>query len=185
MLRRKSRTSSGLLVWRDKGLIKVDGPALFTADNDDSVVFGGFVMAWRPGGPSFMLANGDLEGRLAYSEIASVRFSILIFTDVLDVILVAMNKGVDAFAGFGQVSFLHHRFTVFVIPALWTTIIVLNQEVSVSAVILSQGQWCQTQSQHEDQKQGAQDHDHLFQQRLLPRAKGDVIKAQNRIAKLG
>lgn len=48
--------------WRDKGLIKVDRQALFTADNDDSVVFGGFVMAWRPGGPSFMLANGNLEG---------------------------------------------------------------------------------------------------------------------------
>ena len=54
-----------------------------------------------------------------------------------------------------------------------------------SHFILSQGQWCQTQSQHEDQKQGAQDHHHLFQQRLLPRAKGDVIEAQNRIAKLG
>lgn len=163
----------------------MDGPALFTADNDDSVGFGGFVIAWRPGGPSFMLANGNLEGRLAYSEIASVRFPILIFTDVLDVILVAMNKGVDAFAGFGQVSSLHHRFTVFVIPALWATIIVLGQEVSVSAVILSQSQWGQTQSQHEDPKQGAQDHHHLFQQGLLPRTKGDVIAAQNRIAKLG
>ena len=153
----------------------MDGQALFTADNDDSVVFGGFVMAWRPGGPSFMLANGNLEGRLAYSEIASVRFSILIFTDVLDVILVAMNKGVDVFARFGQVSFLHHHFTVFVIPALWTAIIVLGQEVFVSAVIFSQGQWGQTQSQHEEQKQGAQDLHHLFQQRLLPRAKGDAV----------
>lgn len=65
-----------------------------------------------------MLANGNLKGDCVYSEIASVRFSILIFTDVLDVILVAMNKGVDVFARFGQVSFLHHHFTVFVIPAL-------------------------------------------------------------------
>ena len=100
----------------------MDGQALFTADNDDSVVFGGFVMAWRPGGPSFMLANGNLEGRLAYSEIASVRFSILIFTDVLDVILVAMNKGVGVFAGCSHVLSLHHGITVSVIVACWVRI---------------------------------------------------------------
>ena len=132
-----------------------------------------------------MLANGDLEFRLAYSEIASVRLSISVVTDGLDVILVAMNKGVAVFARSGQASIFHRVKTIFVIPALWFGIVVLGQEVSVSAVILSQGQWCQTQSQHEDQKQGAQDHHHLFQQRLLPRAKGDVIEAQNRIAKLG
>ena len=132
-----------------------------------------------------MLAGGDLEFRLAYSEIASVRLSIPVVTDGLDVITVAMNKGVGIFARSDQVSIFHHAITVSVIPALWVGIVVLVQEVSVSVVILSQGQWGQTQTQHEDQKQRAQDHHHLFQQRLLPRAKGDVIGAQNRIAKLG
>ena len=88
-----------------------------------------------------MLANGDLEGRLAYSEIASVRFSILIFTDVLDVILVAMNKGVAVFARSGQASIFHRVKTIFVIPALWFGIVVLGQEVYVSIVILSRGHW--------------------------------------------
>ena len=87
--------------------------------------------------------------------------------------------------GLVRCRFFHHAITVSVIPAPWVGIEVLVQEVSVSVVILSQGQWGQTQTQHEDQKQRAQDHHHLFQQRLLPRAKGDVIGAQNRIAKLG
>ena len=67
-----------------------------------------------------------VEGRVAYSEIASVRFSILIFTDGLDVILVAMNRGVDIFAGVDRVSAPHHAFTVSVIPALWFGIRVLG-----------------------------------------------------------
>lgn len=45
-----------------------------------------------------MLASGDLEGRLAYSEVFSVRASIR-STDGLDAALAAMDKGVDAFAG--------------------------------------------------------------------------------------
>ena len=98
-----------------------------------------------------MLAGGDLECRPAYSEIASIRLSIPIFTDGLDVFLVAMNKGVGVFARSGQASILHDVITVFVIPALWFGIIVLGQEVSVSVVILIQGQWGQTQTQHEDQ----------------------------------
>lgn len=182
---KKSRASSRLLCWSDKGLLQVGGPVIFTANSNDSVPFCGSVPAWRPGGPSFMLASGDLEGRLAYSEIAFTRFSIRIITDALDVILAAMNKGVDLFAGIGQVSPPHHAFTVSVIPALWLGIIVLGQEVSVSVVFLSQGQWGQTQTQHEDEKQGAQEHHHLFQQKLLPREKGDAVGAQNSIAKLG
>lgn len=60
---------------------------------------GGSVPAGRPGGgPSYILASGDLERRRAYSESFSVRLSILIFTDGLDV-LGAINKGVDVFAG--------------------------------------------------------------------------------------
>ena len=51
-----------------------------------------------------MLAGGDLEFRLAYSEIASVRLSIPVVTDGLDVITFAMNKGVGVFARSGQVS---------------------------------------------------------------------------------
>ena len=175
MQRRKSRASSGLVAWSDKGLIQVDGQAIFTADNNDSGVFCGSIPAWRPGGTSFMLANGDLEFRLAYSEIASVRLSISVVTDGLDVILVAMNKGVAVFARSGQASIFHRVKTIFVIPALWFGIVVLGQEVYVSIVILSRGHWGQTQTQYEDQKQGAQDHDHLFQQRLLPRAKRDAV----------
>lgn len=158
------------------------GPVIFTGNSNDSVPSCGSVPAWRPGGPSSMLASGDLEGRLAYSEIA-VSFSILIFTDALDVIHAAMNKGVDVFAGIDQVSPPHHAFTVSVIPARWMAIIVLGQEVSVFAVTLSQGQWGQTQ--HEDEKQGSQEHHHLFQQKLLPRGKGDAVGAQNSLAKLG
>ena len=45
-----------------------------------------------------MPASGDLEGRFAYSEVFSIRASIL-STDGLDVVLVAMNKGVDILAG--------------------------------------------------------------------------------------
>lgn len=40
-----------------------------------------------------------LERRLAYSEILLIRLSILIFTDSLDVVTGAMNKGVGVFAG--------------------------------------------------------------------------------------
>lgn len=96
-----------------------------------------------------------------------------------------MNKGFGVFAGCGQASSLHHAFTVSVILAPGFGIIVLGQEVFVPGVILSQGRWGQPQSQHEDQGQGAQAHHHLFQQRLLPRAKGGVGGAQNNIAKLG
>lgn len=74
-----------------------------------------------------------------------------------------MNKGIGVFAGCGQASSLHHDFTVFVIPAPWFGIIVLGQEASVPRVILSQGWWGQTQTQHVDQQQGAQAHHHLFQ----------------------
>ena len=45
-----------------------------------------------------MCASGDLEGRIAYSEVFSVRASFL-STDGLDVILATMNKGVDILAG--------------------------------------------------------------------------------------
>lgn len=74
-----------------------------------------------------------------------------------------MNKSVGVFAGCGQVSSHHHAFTVSVIPAPWIGIIVLGQELSVPGIILSQGWWGQTQTQHEDQQQGAQAHRHLFQ----------------------
>lgn len=96
-----------------------------------------------------------------------------------------MNKGVGVFAGCGQASSLHHAFTVSVIPAPWFGVIVLGQEVFVPGVILSPGWWGQTQSQHEDQQQRAQALHHLFQQRLLPRAKGGVVGAQNSIAQSG
>lgn len=96
-----------------------------------------------------------------------------------------MNKGVGVFAGCGQASSLHHAFTVSVIPALWFGVIVLGQEVFVPGVILSQGWRGQTQTQHEDQQQGTLAHHHLFQQGLLPRAKGGVVGAQNGIARLG
>ena len=113
-----------------------------------------------------MLASGNLERRLASSEIV-VRLSILIITDGLDIIPRAMNKGVDLFAGSGQASLLHYAFTVSAIPALWFGIVVLGQEVCVPVFILSQAQRGQTQTQHEDQQQGAQQYHHLFQQRLL------------------
>jgi hypothetical protein len=45
-----------------------------------------------------MLANGDLERRCAYSEVFSVRAS-LISTDGFDVILDAMNKSVGVSPG--------------------------------------------------------------------------------------
>ena len=44
-----------------------------------------------------MRASGDLESRIAYSKVYSIRPSIL-STDGLDVVLGVMNKGVDFFA---------------------------------------------------------------------------------------
>lgn len=161
---------------------KWTGKPLFTAGNDDSVVFGGFVMAWRPVDPPLCLQMVTCsETALSLWRLPSVRFSILIFTDVLDVILVAMNKGVDAFARFGQVSLLHH-FTAFVIPALWTAIIVLGQEVFVSASSLARVSGVRLIPMKSKNRglitissnKGS----------CKPRAKGDVIGAQNRIAKL-
>lgn len=130
-------------------------------------------MAGRPSRPAMMLASGDLEWSLAYSEGFSIRTSIPIITDSLDAVFGVMNKSVDGFAGCSQASSRHHGFTVSVIPAPWVGIIVLDEEVLVPFLWgLSQGQWGQTQTQYEDQQQGAQAHHHLFQQRLLPRAKG-------------
>lgn len=154
------------------GLIKMHRQAVFTGNNNVSGPWCGSVPARRPGGPSHVFASGDLERRLAYSEVFPIRLSILILTDVLDAALVAMNKCVGVFAGWGQVSSLHHGFTVSVIPAKWLGIIVLGQEVFVPGVVLRQGRRGHTQTQHEDQHQRTQAHDHLFQQRLLPRAKG-------------
>lgn len=122
---RKSRASSGLWSWRENGLLKVDGKAMFTANNNDSACCEGSIPAWRPGGPSSMCAGGDLEGRHASSKTVSVRFSISIITDSPNVITVAMNKGVGVFAGFSHVSSLHHGITVAVIVAFWFRIIVL------------------------------------------------------------
>lgn len=122
---RKSRASSELRSWRDKVLLKVDGKAISTANNNDPVCSEGSIPAWRPGGPSSMLAGGDLEGRLASSKTISVRFSIPIITDGPDVIPVAMNKGVVVFAGSSHSSSLHHGITVSVIMACWSRIIVL------------------------------------------------------------
>ena len=44
-----------------------------------------------------MRTSGDLEGRIAYSEVFSIRASFL-STDGPDVFLGAMDKGVDIFA---------------------------------------------------------------------------------------
>ena len=122
---RKVRASSELPSWRDKVLLKVDRKAISTANNNDSVCFEGSVPAWRPGGPSSMLAGRDLKGRPASSKTISVRFSIPIITDGPDVITVAMNKGVSVFAGSSHVLSLHHGVTVSVIVACWARIIVL------------------------------------------------------------
>lgn len=46
-----------------------------------------------------MFASGDLESRLAYSEVFPIRLSILILTDGLDAALGAVNKCVGVFAG--------------------------------------------------------------------------------------
>lgn len=178
---KKSRARSGLLACNDKGLIKVDRQAIFTGNSYGSEPCCGPVPTWRPVGPSLMLASGNLERRLASSEIV-VRLSILIITDGLDIIPRAMNKGVDLFAGSGQASLLHYAFTVSAIPALWFGIVVLGQEVCVPVFILSQAQRGQTQTQHEDQQQGDQQYHHLFQQRLLPRAKGEMVGALNSMA---
>lgn len=175
---KESRANSGPVacwLWTENGFIKVDRPAIFTANNNVSGPSRGSVPAGRMGGPSCMLASGDLKARFAYSESFFVRLSIVI-TDGLDVVLGVMNKGVDVFAGFRQASSRHHGVTVSVIPATWLGIIVLAQEVVVPVVILSQGRWDQTQTQHEDQHQGTQAHHHLFQQRLLLRAKGGVVE---------
>lgn len=72
---------------------------MFTGNNNDSVPFISSVTAGRLGGLSYMLASGDLERRLALSESFFVRHPILILTDVLDICLGAMNKGVGVFAG--------------------------------------------------------------------------------------
>lgn len=175
---KESRAISGPVAcwsWTVKGFIKVDRQAVFTGNNNVSEPCCGSVPARRPGGPSCMLASGDPEGRLAYSESVHVRLSILITTDGLDVVLGAMNKGVGVFAGCRQASSCHHDFTVSATPATWFRIIVLGQEVFVPGVVLSQGRWGQTQTQHEDQHQGTQAHHHVFQQRLLLRAKGGVV----------
>lgn len=73
--------------------------AIFTGNNDVSGPRRGSVPARRPGGPSHVSANGDLEGRHAYSEVSPIRLSILIPTDGLDAVLVAVNKCVGVFAG--------------------------------------------------------------------------------------
>ncbi|KAL0602903.1 60S ribosomal protein L7a [Plecturocebus cupreus] len=77
-------------------------------------------------------------------------------------------------AGYGR-KMDSSKWTVFVIPVLCFGIIVLVQELDVPDVILSQSRWGQTQTQNEDQQQNVQAHHHLFQHRLLPRAKGDVM----------
>ena len=84
-------------LWTDKRLIEVDRPAIFTGNNNISEIFKGVVLAWRPGRPSFVRASGDLESRIAYSKVYSIRPSIL-STDGLEVVLGVMNKGVDFFA---------------------------------------------------------------------------------------
>lgn len=154
------------------GLIKMHRRAVFTGNNNLSGPWCGSVPARRPGGPSHVFASGDLESRLAYSEVFPIRLSILILTDGLDAALGAVNKCVGVFAGWDQASSLHRDFTVSVIPAKRIGITVLGQEALVPVVILSKGRRGHTQTQHEDQHQGTQAHDHLFQQRLLPRAKG-------------
>lgn len=65
------------------------------------------VALYRQGGlgeRSSVLASSDLERELAYSEICPIRLSILIFTDSLDVVTGAMNKGVGVFAESSLVS---------------------------------------------------------------------------------
>lgn len=74
-------------------------PAVFTGNNDVSEPPRGSVPARRPGGPSHVSASGDLEGRLAYSEVFPIRLSILILTDGPDAVAVAVNKCVGVFAG--------------------------------------------------------------------------------------
>ena len=98
-----------------------------------------------------MIASGDLEGRIAYSKVCSIRASLL-STDGLDGFLGVMDKGVGFFAFQGFLdSFLHHtQITVSVIPACWLGIIVLSQEFYVPGVILSQSGRDHNQSKHKD-----------------------------------
>lgn len=95
---------------------------MLTANNNDSLSAEGSILAWRLGGPSFVLADGDQESRLASSKTFVVRFSIPSITDGPDVTTVAMNKGVGVFAGCSHVLSLHHGITVSVIVACWVRI---------------------------------------------------------------